>query len=176
MRYMALFSLMLTLGFAGCGSSETDDLKLWMDEQSQNMRGKVDKLEPVIQYEPFIYNSFELVDPFSSAKMEVAKRNRIKSAGAPDDTRQKEPLEAYDLEKLRMKGTLLNKKGMLAIIETPDKATYSAKVGSFMGQNFGVITKISDSEITLKETIEDSSGEWVERITTLPLEEQEQTK
>ena len=176
MRYSALFGLLLLVGLAGCGTSDTDDLKVWMDEQSQSMRGKVEKLEPVVQYEPFIYDAFTLVDPFSTAKMEVAKGSRAKTAGQPDDTRPKEPLEAYDLEKLRMKGTLLNKKGILAIIETPDKATYSAKVGSFMGQNFGVVTKITDSEITLKETVEDSSGEWVERITTLPLEEQERTK
>lgn len=176
MRFSTVISLSLCMGLAACSSSDTDDLKAWMQEQSQGMRGKVEPLEPVVQYEPFIYAAFDQVDPFSKMKMEVAKRNRTKSAGAPDATRAREPLEAYDLEKLRMKGTLLDKKGIIAIIETPDKATYSAKVGSFMGQNFGVITKITDSEITLKETVEDSSGEWVERITTLPLEEQERTK
>lgn len=176
MRLATLLSLSLCMGLAGCITSDTDDLKTWMDEQASSMRGKVDPLDPVQPYSPTIYEAFDLVDPFSVAKMEVAKRNRTRSAGAPDDTRPREPLEAYDLEKLRMKGTLLNKKGIVAIIETPDKATYSARVGSFMGQNFGVITKITDSEITLKETVEDSSGEWVERITTLPLEEQERTK
>lgn len=169
----------MSAALVGCGSSDTDDLKVWMDEQSQSMRGKVEKLEPVAPYSPVIYEARSLIDPFNPEKMEVVKKdkkNRQSGGLAPDDNRQKEPLEAYDLEKLRMKGTLLDKKGMVAIIETPDKSTYSAKVGSYMGQNFGVITKITESEITLKETVEDSSGEWVERISTLPLDEQEQTK
>lgn len=177
MKLKPLMGLTLCAALAGCGSSEVDDLKVWMDEQSASMVGKVEKLDPVQQYDPFIYDAFALVDPFSTSKMEVAKARNAKKGGiAPDSTRPKEPLEAYDLEKLSMKGTLMKKGGIVAIIQTPDKSTYSAKVGSFMGQNFGVITKITETEITLKETVEDSSGEWVERITTLPLEEQERTK
>lgn len=163
------------LALAGCGSSKTEDLKVWMEEETQTMRGKVDKLEPVVPYEAFIYQAEALVDPFSPSKMEVAK-GKNKGAGAPDQNRQREPLESYDLEKLKMKGTLLKKGKMVAIIETPDNSTYSVQVGSYMGQNFGVVTKITDTEIALKETVEDSSGEWVERTTRLPLDEQEQTK
>lgn len=173
MRTKLVYSL-LSLALVGCGASDTDDLMIWMDEQTQTMRGKVDKLDPVIPYEPVIYDAYSLVDPFSPAKMEVARQG--KGAGAPDQNRPREPLEAYDLEKLRMKGTLLKKGRMVAIVETPDKSTYSVQVGSYMGQNFGVITQIADTGITLKETVEDSSGEWVERTTILPLDEQEQNK
>lgn len=175
MRNKLFICLAAVLGLSGCGSSDTDDIKVWMDEQSQTMRGKVEKLDPVIPYEPFIYDANSLVEPFNPAKMVVSRQNK-NAAGAPDQNRQREPLEAYDLEKLIMKGTLLKNKKMVAIVETPDKSTYSAQIGSYMGQNFGVITKISDTEITLKETIEDSSGEWVERTTILPLQEQEQNK
>lgn len=170
-----LLCLLGLILLAGCGSSDNDDIKVWMDEQSQTMRGKVDKLEPVVPYEPFIYDAVALVEPFNPAKMVVSKNNK-NAAGAPDPNRQREPLEAYDLEKLVMKGTLLKNKKMVAIVETPDKSTYSVQLRSYMGQNFGVVTKISDAGIELKETIEDSSGEWVERTTTLPLQEQEQTK
>lgn len=170
-----ILSCSLLFGLVGCGSSDTEDIKVWMDEQSQTMRGKVEKLDPVIPYEPFLYDASSLVDPFSPAKMVVSKQNK-NAAGAPDQNRQREPLEAYDLEKLVMKGTLLKNKKMVAIVETPDKSTYSVQVRSYMGQNFGVVTKITDTGIELKETIEDSSGEWVERTTTLPLQEQEQTK
>lgn len=176
MKLTPWIGLTLCAGLAGCGSSDMDELKSWMEEQKASMAGKVEKLEPVQKYDPFDYKAFTLVDPFSTSKMEVAKPRGKTLGKGPDDTRRKEPLEAYDLEKLRMKGTLMKKDGIVAIIETPDKSTYSAKVGSYMGQNFGVITKISETEITLKETVEDSSGEWVERITTLPLEEQERTK
>ena len=48
---------------------------------------------------------------------------------------------------------------------------YRVKKGNYMGQNFGVITAINDNEITLKELIQDSNGEWVERTSTLQLQE-----
>jgi type IV pilus assembly protein PilP len=45
-----------------------------------------------------------------------------------------------------------------------------------MGQNFGVITSISGDGITLKEIVQDADGEWVERTSTLQLQEQEAKK
>ena len=45
-----------------------------------------------------------------------------------------------------------------------------------MGQNFGVITKISESEVALRELIQDPGGEWVERVSTLQLQEKETGK
>jgi type IV pilus assembly protein PilP len=43
-----------------------------------------------------------------------------------------------------------------------------------MGQNFGVVTSVNESEVVLKELIQDSSGEWVERTSTLQLQEKPQ--
>jgi type IV pilus assembly protein PilP len=40
-----------------------------------------------------------------------------------------------------------------------------------MGQNFGLITKIDESEVTLKELVQDATGDWVERISTMQLQE-----
>jgi type IV pilus assembly protein PilP len=41
-----------------------------------------------------------------------------------------------------------------------------------MGQNFGLITDISDSDIKLKEIVQDSAGDWAERQSVLPLLEE----
>ena len=38
-----------------------------------------------------------------------------------------------------------------------------------MGQDYGVVTGISDSEIRLKELVQDSAGDWTERTSTLQL-------
>jgi type IV pilus assembly protein PilP len=40
-----------------------------------------------------------------------------------------------------------------------------------MGQNFGVITGIDEGGIKLKELVQDSTGEWVERASALQLVE-----
>jgi type IV pilus assembly protein PilP len=43
--------------------------------------------------------------------------------------------------------------------------------GNYMGQNFGVITAIDEGQISLKELVQDSTGDWVERVTSLQLVE-----
>ncbi|MBL8425196.1 MAG: pilus assembly protein PilP, partial [Candidatus Accumulibacter phosphatis] len=42
---------------------------------------------------------------------------------------------------------------------------------NYMGQNFGVVVSVSESEVTLRELIQDSAGDWVERTSTLLLQE-----
>jgi type IV pilus assembly protein PilP len=48
---------------------------------------------------------------------------------------------------------------------------YRVRIGNYMGQNFGVITKISENEITLRELIQDAGGDWAERESSLLLQE-----
>jgi type IV pilus assembly protein PilP len=68
-----------------------------------------------------------------------------------------------------MVGTL-NKKNTLVALLRVDKLLYQAKVGNYVGQNYGRITKISDSEIVLREIAQDASGEWIERKVDLRLQ------
>jgi type IV pilus assembly protein PilP len=46
---------------------------------------------------------------------------------------------------------------------------YRVKKGNYMGQNFGVVTGIDESQISLKELIQDGAGEWIERNSALQL-------
>ena len=48
---------------------------------------------------------------------------------------------------------------------------YRVKRGNYMGQNFGVITGIDEGQIELKEIVQDGTGEWVERVSSLQLVE-----
>ena len=100
----------------------------------------------------------------------------VKGGGLqPDMDRPREPLESYPLESLKYVGVMSRKKVSFAIILV-DGALYQVRVGNYMGQNFGVITKITDSELTLKELIQDSAGDWVERESSLLLQGQEGIK
>jgi type IV pilus assembly protein PilP len=84
-------------------------------------------------------------------------------------------LEAYPLESLKYVGVMTKKKVSYAIIQV-DGSLYQVRVGNYMGQNFGVITKVSESEVTLKELTQDSAGDWVERVSALLLQGQEGKK
>lgn len=170
----ALFSLALVaLLLTGCFGDEHGDLKEWMRENSEGLRGKIEPAPEVKTVEPFVYDAFSLLDPFDPAKMVLAKKG---SGGgiAPNTNRPKEVLENYDLEKLRMVGVLQQGKTIQALISAPDKNLYRVKVGNYMGQNFGMVVSINETEVKLKEIVEDSGGDWVERETVLSLDEAEQ--
>ena len=45
------------------------------------------------------------------------------------------------------------------------------RTGNYLGQNYGKIIGISETNIRLREIVQDSTGDWVERMTTLDLQE-----
>ena len=100
---------------------------------------------------------------------------RRASAGAlrPDMDRRREPLESYPLESMQMVGILMQGRNTHALIKA-NNALHQVKVGNYMGQNFGVVTQITETEVTLRELVEDVYGDWVERITPLTLQERQE--
>jgi type IV pilus assembly protein PilP len=151
---------------AACGGESHQDLRAWMAEQGKNAKGRLEPLPQIKPYEPFTYNAYDLPDPFKPRKIEPARGS---SKLAPDLARRREPLEAYPLESLSMVGTLERGKGVYGLVRTPEKDIFQVHAGNYMGQNFGVVTGITDSEIRLKELVQDGSGDWSERSSTLNL-------
>ena len=153
----------------GC-SSEIDDLKQFVRESDKGLARRIGPLPAVKPFEPFTYEGFDLPDPFKPRKLSAPKEG---SGGgiAPDLNRRKEPLEAFPLEQLKMVGTLSQGNDTYALVRA-DKTLYRVKKGNYMGQNFGLITDVNDSEIKLKEIVQDSAGDWAERQSVLPLLEE----
>jgi type IV pilus assembly protein PilP len=164
-RWLAL-SLGACIALAGCGGESHQDLRAWMADQGKGARGRVDPLPQIKPYEPFAYNAFDLPDPFKPRKIEPTKGG---SKLAPDLARRREPLESYPLESLNMVGTLARDKRTYALVRTPERDVYQVAQGNYLGQNYGVIIGISDSEIRLKELVQDGGGDWTERTGTLQL-------
>ena len=163
-----LMTGLLGLALTGCGGGDMDDLQQFMAEAGKDMQGKIEPLPQIKPYEPFTYDAFDLPDPFKPRKLSPYGGGNLQ----PDLTRPKEPLEAYSLETLKMVGTIGKKEsGLQAVVATPDRAIYHVRAGNYIGQNFGLVTKITDTEITLKEIVQDSAGDWAERTSTLTLQE-----
>lgn len=158
---------------SACGGDQYGDLRQELKELTKDLRGKVEPLPQVKPYEPVPYKAYEEIDPFRGSRIEVAA-----SAGAmasatgikPDLNRPKEALEAFPLESLRMVGTLQQNKETYGLIRAGTNL-FRVKKGNYMGQNFGVITAIADTEITLKELVQDGGGDWIERASALQLQE-----
>jgi type IV pilus assembly protein PilP len=167
----AAAAIALAVFLVACTGEEYGDLKAELKEKTKDQRGKIDPLPVVKPYEPVPYKAFDQPDPFSVAKIElVTKSAGIGGGGGlkPDLNRPKEPLEAYPLESLKMVGVLQQRKGNFALIKA-DTGLYRVSVGNYMGQNFGLITLITDSQVQLRELIQDAVGDWTERQSTLQL-------
>ena len=163
--------LVLCCGLAACGGEQYSDLRQFVKESENLPHGRIPPLPDVKPYEPFTYDAYNLIDPFKPRKIEPPKS----AAGGgiqPDLARRKEPLEAYPLENLRMVGTLQQNKQTYALVKSPDNNLFRVKSGNYLGQNFGLITDISESNIKLKEIVQDSGGDWTERVSTLTLAEE----
>ena len=154
---------------AAC-SSEIDELKTFVRDSEKGLPRRIEPLPPVKPFEPFTYEGFDLPDPFKPRKLTPPKEGGGGGL-APDLNRRKEPLEAFPLEQLKMVGTLSQGKDTYAIVRA-DKTLYRVKKGNYMGQNFGLITDVTESEIKLKEIVQDSAGDWAERQSVLPLLEE----
>jgi len=160
----------------GCGASGEDELRQWMLEQRNQTRPRVTPISEPKPYKPESYVETGTVEPFSKEKLTQAlKRESVKPSTtsaliAPELARRKEALEAYPLDTMAMVGSLIQEGKPAALIKV-DNLLYHVRTGGYLGQNYGRVTKITETEITLREIVQDAVGDWVERPATLQLQE-----
>lgn len=172
--YCVLTSALFALG--ACGSSQQEELQQWMTEQRSLTKPKVDRLPEPSKFSPQPYTQEGAVEPFSNQKLAQALKRDSNQATAnagliaPELARRREPLEASPLDTVVMVGSLINIGKPVALVRV-DNLLYQVRVGNYLGQNYGRITKISESGLTLREIVQDAAGEWIERTATLQLQE-----
>jgi type IV pilus assembly protein PilP len=162
----------LAAGLAGCGT-EQDELSQWMEQQRREVKPNVQPLSPPKKFNPEPYSAVTGVEPFSNQKLAVALKQEARQPSSllsAELNRRKEPLEAYPLDSMGMVGSV-DKNGRRHALLRVDNLLYQVKVGDHLGQNYGKITKIGETEIALREIVQDAAGEWVERTATLQLQE-----
>ena len=174
-----IFAVLLVSGLsvlAGCGSSDKEQLQQWMTEQRNLTRSKVDRLPEPTKFSPQAYTQEGSVEPFSNQKLAQAlKRDSSQATSntaliAPELARRKEPLEASPLDTVVMVGSLVKVGQPVALVRV-DNLLYQVRVGNYLGQNYGRITKVSETGLSLREIVQDAAGEWIERTATLQLQE-----
>lgn len=170
-----IFIASCALALTACSGEEHSDLRQFVKESDKLPGGRIPPLPEVKPYEPFAYNAYDLTDPFKPRKIEPPK-TVAKGGIQPDFNRPREALEAFPLENLTMVGTLQQKTQVYALVKAPDKALYRVTSGNYLGQNFGRIVAITETDIKLKEIVQDSGGNWEEKEQELQLQEQETKK
>jgi type IV pilus assembly protein PilP len=56
-----------------------------------------------------------------------------------------------------------------------DRSVHQVRTGQRLGQNFGVVTGVSENAVNIKEVVQDAGGEWVERMSKLELQVSKET-
>ena len=170
--YLA-FSVFSLSTLSGCGDNGVQEVRQWMDDTKRQTKISIPKLSEPKRFIPFVYGGKDSLDPYDPAKLAVVlakMRDQSASGIKPDLDRRREPLEAYPLDAIKMVGTLQKSGQNYAILQV-DKAIFHVKGGNYAGQNLGMITRITDNTVELKEIVQDASGDWVERKATLELQE-----
>ena len=178
-----LLILACATALAACSSGQ-EDIRSWMTEQEKGMRGSVKPLPEVRPFSVVEYAVADKTSPFAPERLEPETKSGL--SGGPDLNRRREPLEAFPLESLELVGVMRQGERVPALVPElllhddalvrVDMSLYQVRVGNFMGQNFGVVSGISDAELTLKELVEDLDGDWVERTSKLLLQERPEAK
>ncbi|MCC2676012.1 MAG: pilP [Ramlibacter sp.] len=173
--------LWLVIAMAGvlsaCDGSDQEEIQKWMAEQRANTKPQVTPIPEPKKFAPQAYTQEASVEPFSNQKLTQALRRDSQQSGtasaallAPELARRKEPLESYPLDSMAMVGSLQKQGQPVALIRV-DKLLYQVKSGNYLGQNYGRVTKIGETEVVLRELVQDAAGEWIERTATLQLQE-----
>lgn len=164
-------ALVVTM-LAGC-VAEQQELADWMEQQRREVKPSVEPLSPPKKFNPQAYVALTGVEPFSQQKLTVALKQEARQPNsllAAEINRRKEPLEAYPLDSMSMVGSVTKGGRPYALLRV-DNLLYQVKTGDYLGQNYGKITRITETDVALREIVQDAAGEWIERNGALQLQE-----
>jgi type IV pilus assembly protein PilP len=169
-----LTTLLLVAGIclAACAGDE-DELTQWMEQQKREVKPNVEPLSAPKKFNPQPYAALGAVEPFSTQKLTVALKQEARQPNsllAAEINRRKEPLEAYPVDSMTMVGSVMRNGRQYALLRV-DNLLYQVKTGDYLGQNYGKITKISETDVSYREIVQDAAGEWIERSSALQLQE-----
>jgi type IV pilus assembly protein PilP len=179
MRAAARVALLTVLAasIAGCVERNMSDLQAYSQQGLARKGTRIDELPPIEPYEVYTYSSSEGVDPFEPFYKEQLAEQTAPAASAgsgisPNFDRNREELEGFSLDSLRMMGTLELQEELWGIVRSPDGTIHRVQVGNYLGRNHGKIIAISEESIDLNEIVQDGRGGWQERNAALALTEQ----
>lgn len=164
----------LLLLLSGCGGDDAQQVRNWMREIDAQARQAVPPLTAPKTFIPFVYAQKEQIDPFNPNKLlsELARLNAQSGGGGlrPDVNRRKELLESYPLDTVKMVGTI-EKNGVIHAMLQIDRSVHQVVKGQHVGPNDGLITGITDDAVSIREIVQDATGDWVERKSKLELQD-----
>jgi type IV pilus assembly protein PilP len=163
-----LAAVVVALSLSACGGAN-DDLRAYIDDVKARPGGRIEPLPPIEPAPTFAYEPGSRRSPFMPEEPAARRSNDPNAVEGPDPNRPREELEKFPLDTLRMDGTHADRSASFGLVQTTDGLVWRVAVGNHMGQNYGRVVAISDSEIQLVEIISDGLGGYLERPAAIGL-------
>jgi type IV pilus assembly protein PilP len=164
---LAIGAVLVCIALAGvsASSSADDELQRFIDETKKQSGGRVEPLPEIKPYQTFAYSAAQLRSPFMPGGAGGANAASVR----PDTKRNREFLEQYSLDTLKMVGTLKVGGQTYGLVQTKDGLVHRVLPGNYVGQAEGRITDITQSKINVREIVPDGLGGYIERPAALAL-------
>ena len=172
-RLLCITAGALMLSALGACTADNDELIQWMEQQHKEIKPSIAPIYPPKKFDPQPYMGVTGVEPFGAQKLIPvggAASNKSSALLAAAKAHAAQELESYPLDSMTMVGSL-QQSGKAHALLMVENRLHDVKVGDWNGQNYAQITGITDTQITLRETVQDPTGEWIERTSTLQLQE-----
>lgn len=170
---------MLALAFmlAACSDSDVREVQQWMADTEKKTKVTVKPLAEPKTFTAFAYQAGDAIEPFSQNKL-LAELARTDAGSTnplkPDTERRRELLETFPLDTMQMVGVLQKGGDNHALLQV-DRAVHQVRAGQRIGQNFGVITSVTEQAVNIREVVQDATGDWVERMSKLELQDSKES-
>ena len=146
---------------AGCSSGESD-LQKWIAATKKKPGGRIQALPEVKPYETYV----KMRSPFQP---QGAGAVNGQASLRPSSRRNREFLEGFSLDTLKMVGTFKVGSSFYGLVQSKDGLVHKVQPGNYLGQNDGKVTEITGGKISLVEIIPDGLGGYIERPASLAL-------
>jgi type IV pilus assembly protein PilP len=166
LRFLGVAATCLGYVLLNACSSADEDLQRFIEDTKKEPGGRVEPLPEIKPYETFVYADADLRSPFMPSSPGGGP-----GSVRPDSKRNREFLEQFSLDTLKMVGTLRLGGQIYGLIQTKDGLVHRVTIGEHMGQAEGRITEITPAKISLIEIVPDSLGGYMERPAALALNE-----
>jgi type IV pilus assembly protein PilP len=148
---------------AGCSGGQSD-LQKWIETTKKKPGGRIQALPEVKPYETYVYSASKMRSPF-----QPLGASNGQASLRPSSRRNREFLEGFSLDTLRMVGTFKVGSNFYGLVQSKDGLVHKVQPGNYLGQNDGKVTEISGGKISLVEIIPDGLGGYIERPASLAL-------
>lgn len=164
-RWLLVGTLFLVVNAMSACSSKDDELESFIASTKKEPGGRVEPLPELKPYESYAYESADMRSPFMPGGSGGSNANALR----PDSRRNREFLEQFSLDTLRMVGTLRLADRTYGLVKTKDGLVHRVLPGNYMGQADGKVTEITPSKISVVEIVPDGLGGYMERPASLAL-------